>query len=434
MSELFEALVEGLVPANPQTQGSLTIFPLLAPGIIPQATYLSLEAAQAKRIIKIREVSEAGDVPSLIVENRGKVGVLILDGEELAGARQNRVLNTNVLVPPRTNVKVPVNCSEHGRWHYTSQGMESSGHLMPSDLRRRKKDYVRESLEMGAGFEGRQHDVWEDISAYAEGLGARSDTGAMKDALDQFRSRADEMLCGFPPSPGQRGVAVFLDGAFLGLEYLSREEVYRSCHEKVLRSYIATLLGREARERRERWLRRLERRWEMSDSGGRWRDARFERVPSWDEWLRSELGGRQTPRDPSRQETPQDAAPKEIPPAREGAAERPSPDAAFAEVRSRLRHLEARPYPSPGMGVEVRYGGEKESGSGLELETEVICVTVFPAEEDPIAMLRREFAEDRGPSSKETPHEPRPASDPRSASGDGKSTGTRAGVRDSAPR
>ena len=42
----------------------------------------------------ITEVSEGGSVPELRVVNKGDARILVLDGEELRGAKQNRVLNT----------------------------------------------------------------------------------------------------------------------------------------------------------------------------------------------------------------------------------------------------------------------------------------------------------------------------------------------------
>jgi len=55
-----------------------------------------------------------GSVPDLLVDNRGDVRVLFLEGEELIGAKQNRILNTSVLVPAHSKIKIPVSCVEPG--------------------------------------------------------------------------------------------------------------------------------------------------------------------------------------------------------------------------------------------------------------------------------------------------------------------------------
>ncbi len=48
--------------------------------------------------------------------------MLLLDGEHLEGAMQNRVLNVSVLAAARHDTVIPVSCVERGRWGYGSVG------------------------------------------------------------------------------------------------------------------------------------------------------------------------------------------------------------------------------------------------------------------------------------------------------------------------
>ena len=73
-------------------------------GVIPLLTaingsprYLTLKEALDERLLKVKEVDEGDSVPELKVINKAKVSVLLLDGEELVGAKQNRVVNTTIL-------------------------------------------------------------------------------------------------------------------------------------------------------------------------------------------------------------------------------------------------------------------------------------------------------------------------------------------------
>jgi hypothetical protein len=75
-----------------------------------------LDEAIEKGEVRVGEVSEGGQVPYLTVENTGKVPVLILEGEELVGGKQNRIVNSSILVLAGSIIKIPVSCVESGRW------------------------------------------------------------------------------------------------------------------------------------------------------------------------------------------------------------------------------------------------------------------------------------------------------------------------------
>ena len=78
--------------------------------------YLLLDEALNQNAIEIVEKDADGSVPELRVNNKSNKMVLILDGEELVGAKQNRIVNTTILVQGNTTVIIPVSCAEHGRW------------------------------------------------------------------------------------------------------------------------------------------------------------------------------------------------------------------------------------------------------------------------------------------------------------------------------
>jgi hypothetical protein len=79
---------------------NLTMFPLLDPAA-GEANYATLQEGVASGAVRITEVSDGGSVPELAVVNDGDRPVLLLDGEELVGAKQNRIVNLTILVPAR---------------------------------------------------------------------------------------------------------------------------------------------------------------------------------------------------------------------------------------------------------------------------------------------------------------------------------------------
>src|SRR5262245_39311695 len=118
MPECVAELLARVHVAEPKTFESLTLFPLLADPPECEAGYYVLDEAVATGRFGIAEVSEAGTVPELRVENRTEMSVFLLDGEELVGAKQNRVLNLSLMMPAGEVVIVPVSCVEAGRWRY----------------------------------------------------------------------------------------------------------------------------------------------------------------------------------------------------------------------------------------------------------------------------------------------------------------------------
>ena len=66
----------------------------------------------------VTEINESGSVPELRITNNLDERVLLIDGQELIGAKQNRILNTDVLVSAKKSLNLPVSCVEQGRWGY----------------------------------------------------------------------------------------------------------------------------------------------------------------------------------------------------------------------------------------------------------------------------------------------------------------------------
>src|SRR6266545_4562197 len=83
---------------EPCSFGPLTLVPLYTEAE-PRAEYVGLDEALAGGLA-VTEVDEAGAVETLLVVNPLSTAVLLYEGEELVGAKQNRVLERSVLVAP----------------------------------------------------------------------------------------------------------------------------------------------------------------------------------------------------------------------------------------------------------------------------------------------------------------------------------------------
>ena len=168
----------------------LTVFPLFRrDSVPPERGYSLLEEAVARGAARVTEVGDGGSVPELRFENLGEKPVLLLDGEELIGAKQNRVVNLTILAPAKQVIVIPVSCVEAGRWDARTENFQPAEHVMYSRARAAKAAQVSYSMTV-ASRRSDQSAIWEEIASKSERLGAVSPTHAMKAIYD---SRADSI-------------------------------------------------------------------------------------------------------------------------------------------------------------------------------------------------------------------------------------------------
>ena len=229
---------------------NITVVPLFYAGA-GVVDYLTLKEALDKNAISVNEVSAVGSVPELVVDVNDDINVLILDGEELFGAKQNRILNTSVLLWGRSKTTVPVSCTEQGRWEHVSKSFHDSENVANYPMRMAKQVSVSHSLRAKQGFQSNQHEVWSEISELRHKAKVVSDTHAMRDVYESKKGELDEYLKMFEHKPGQRGILVFVNGEVAGLDLVSRDSAYRVYHDKLLRSYCIDALYRSRQDNRE---------------------------------------------------------------------------------------------------------------------------------------------------------------------------------------
>src|SRR5262249_5310493 len=148
----------------------------------------------------VEEVDAAGSVPELAVHNPLEQNVLLYDGEELIGAKQNRILNVTVLVAGESRTLIPVSCVEEGRWSARSSVFSSARHSAYPEVRRRKAERLSaQPFERGAA----QSVVWDEVRAKSVRHGVASPTGAQSDIFEQRGKDLEALRTRFGLQPGQ---------------------------------------------------------------------------------------------------------------------------------------------------------------------------------------------------------------------------------------
>lgn len=215
---------------------NMGVFPIIT-SLDESPEYMMMKEALEKNLLVVEEVSHGGSVPELKVVNRAEIHVLLLDGEELAGAKQNRVLNTTILVKQKSETVIPVSCTERGRWSYVSAAFHDSGTIMSPKMRMMKGRTVAASLETSHEYRSDQGAVWEAIDAFSVEAGHISKTGAMKDVYEAKKRDLDAYLKAFSCVEKQKGLLTIIGGEVIGFDFVSHEVAYGRLHPKLVKSY-----------------------------------------------------------------------------------------------------------------------------------------------------------------------------------------------------
>lgn len=236
-------LPEEITIGDSATVHGLGIVELLSQDEIELPVMSMLDEAIGKGAVRVGELSEGGQVPYLAVENMGKNPVLILDGEELVGGKQNRIVNTTVLVFAGSVIKIPVSCVESGRWDNRRYDFDSGKAIFRARSRAVQKESVTLSLRARGTFQSDQTAVWHEVGESLNDLGISSETSDFRAGRERVAHRIDEFVAAIRPSERQVGAIFLSREGILGCELLATPELFRRCIEKIVRSFAFEVLS-----------------------------------------------------------------------------------------------------------------------------------------------------------------------------------------------
>ena len=236
MQNIINEYIGGLKLGRKQSYKNLTVFALLS-DYDADSDYLTLDEALAGDLIDVVEKDEGGSVPELKVVNRSDRKVLILDGEELVGAKQNRIVNTTILIAGSSATVIPVSCVEQGRWSYRSDKFSSEKRMMASKLRARKADQVKSSLKRSGKFISNQSAIWDDVSEMAMNMDAESPSMAMSAIYRKKAPSMEKYVEHFDLTESQVGAVFMINGKVAGMDCFGKTETFSKVFKKLVESY-----------------------------------------------------------------------------------------------------------------------------------------------------------------------------------------------------
>jgi hypothetical protein len=246
--QLISETIAGLRIGAPQVHLNLALFPLIAdfdraPG------YLLLDDALERKLARVTEVSAEGRVPELAFENSSAEKILLVDGDELVGAKQNRILNLTILVGGGQKLVIPVSCVEQGRWRYRDAHFTSAGRTLFARARASKMAQVTESMLTMQARSGNQSRIWADVADKVAAFGVHSETLAMGDAYESRAGQVGAYVRAFRAEPRQQGAVVAIDGRPVGLELFDSAAAFARYLEKLVRATRSTRSRRQMASR-----------------------------------------------------------------------------------------------------------------------------------------------------------------------------------------
>ena len=234
--QALNELLDSITVGPPQVFEEVQVFPLFS-SRDESSPLLELDEALAKGVVEVTEVSDGGSVPQLNVINSSPRDLIIYDGQQLIGAKQNRTVNITVVVAANSTLPIPVSCVEQRRWRYTSPSFASSDHFSYPSLRRSTHSDVTRNKQTFGSSDANQSRVWQDISAKSARMEVFSDSMAMSDIYESHAPELEVMNQAFRVEEKQVGYMAFIKSGFAGCDLFGSTEVCRGQMKKLLRGY-----------------------------------------------------------------------------------------------------------------------------------------------------------------------------------------------------
>lgn len=177
------------------------------------------------------EVLDTGKVEILRMRNNSGQKVLGIDGQEVRGGYQNRVLNFSVLLQAQSDTVVNSLCVEQGRWTGSDKRFMAGGIAYPTV----RTLIARQSF--GGERVDLQRSVWASIQESFATLRSASATMSMADLYGSVEEDIQSLAGRISLEANQAGTAVLMGGRFFCLDVFGTPQLFSEYFPLLARSY-----------------------------------------------------------------------------------------------------------------------------------------------------------------------------------------------------
>ena len=194
--------------------------------------YLSFSEAIAKNQVQISEVNKKGFVTKLSVSNKSSDNIIILNGELIIGTqiRQDRIVDSTVLIPGYATVLINTFCGEQYRWSpRLSNKISTSESLYFSSGRANNAADINTKLS-------KQCRIWSEISEKISDFNVKSFTNSVDQIYKKKKVNVEEIVNFFKIPSEAVGVVLGINNQLVNIDIFSNNCMLQIYLPKIIRS------------------------------------------------------------------------------------------------------------------------------------------------------------------------------------------------------
>jgi hypothetical protein len=208
VKSLFSNPLSFLKLDTPQVYKNMTVIPIIVQDE-KFIDFISIKEAEEQELIEIIETDTVGQLEvinkseqSIVSENPGKF---------------------------KQKYTIPAKCVEQSRWNYTEgRGFKSSNTRLHPNV-------AYEAIS-AAG----QGAVWDEIQSHRSEMnyaGSIAPTQSYLEMTKESENQTEEFVDKFKNVENQCGIAVFINGKFIGIEFYANSEVWKTMSKDILKAF-----------------------------------------------------------------------------------------------------------------------------------------------------------------------------------------------------
>jgi hypothetical protein len=244
IESIFENPLGFLKLGTPQVYENMTVIPI----IIQEDKFIDFISIKEAEELGLIEIVETEAVSQLEIINKSDKQILIPFGMTVHGGKQDRTIWEPILLPvggkqnvfnrnpEKANQKyvIPAKCIEQSRWTYTKgRGFKSS------NIR------IHPNVAFEAISSAGQGALWDEIQSHRAEMKYAMNVAPTQSYLEMTQiseGSTENIIKNFRNIENQCGIAVFINGEFIGIEFYANPNAWKYMSEDIFKAFAIEAL------------------------------------------------------------------------------------------------------------------------------------------------------------------------------------------------